>query len=155
MSLLYWFLERKADTRRLFPLCKSSQCSVPSSPCICSIVSKGNYLVQAFLCQNSGPAAMATLKSPQDTFYFSSNLRMWKNKMSTHTMNPSGWCVEGLGRLTRVTRHLCTYVHPLLSSTHWCLGTAHPVTLYRNFRHNAMDVSNKRKEACLFAFGAP
>lgn len=60
----------------LFPFCKSSQCSVPSSPCICSIVSKGNYLVQAFLCQNSGPAAMATLKSPQDTFYFSSSLRM-------------------------------------------------------------------------------
>lgn len=65
-----------------------------------------------------------------------------------YTMNASGWCVEGLGLLTRVIRQLCTYVHHLLSSTHWWLGTAHPITLYRNFGHHAMGVSSKRKEAC-------
>lgn len=66
-----------------------------------------------------------------------------------YTMNPSGWCVEGLGLLTRVIRHLCTYVHPLLFPTHWWRGTAHPVTLYRNFGHCAMFPEREKKHVDL------
>lgn len=76
--------------------------------------------------------------------------------MVMYSMNPSGWCVEGLGLFDtscNICVHVCT--PSSLLNIHWWLGTACPVTLCRNFRLHVMDVSDKRKEACQFVFGAP